>query len=246
MKKIAIIIILIFTSNVYSQVNPAQNSGFFSLGVGYTGKFRFLPIQDYIDQIKNNNLGINPIKLPIYLHNIELMTTIGIIPDLRIGLNMGTGDALSEISEFANDSSYIQKSSAYFKNYGIDFTYAIKLTDKFVLSPTLELGLGTMNLSNFAYKDAGSMDWNDLKSTYDRNKSIKDNLLNEFYYAQFEMNFEYALTKFTVFRFGAGYMQSMLNTWNYNDFLELKNKPSSLSANNVNLNFGIFVGIFNY
>jgi hypothetical protein len=244
MKKLAILILLL--SNLLLSQENNQNKDFFSLGLGYNGKFRYMSFNDYNNHISSMNLNSSKLNNPIYCNSFELMTTIGFISNLRMGLTIGSGNTQSEDSALVTDRTYSQRTLAKINNIGIDFDYAIPIYKPLILIPSLEIGLGSYSLNNYTFKTGSEIDWNNHKYDYDRSKTFMDSFFNDFYYTQVSFNAEYALTTFTVIRLGASYFYTFANDWLFNENIPIKNLPSGITANNFSFSFGFYIGIFNY
>lgn len=246
MKKILFLLVffvLTFTSTFsQDEVNNVQfeesdvkieKPPYFALGGGYVGNFVFLDMNDLNSLIKY--IGLQEIKTPIFLSGAQGFTAIGIVKNLRIGFAGYSGSKKTEKEE--NFTTKGVKLEVDYTAFSID--YGIVLFKSFAILPGVNLGWSKITLEKYAISN---FRWEDLKEN-----AYTSNLVSgSFWFLQPTVNFEFAATPFLMIRLGASYPISFSPKWVVNDVKEISGVPSGIKPTGFNVNFGIFVGLFNY
>lgn len=246
MRKLTLlVVILVITSGLIFSQDDVDNIQFeesnvqiekppyFGLGGGYVGNFLFNKLDDINSLCKT--LGIEEIKSPMYLSGAQGFTAIGIVPNLRVGFSGYSGFKRSEKKE--NFSTKGLKTDFYYASFAVD--YGIVLFKSFAVLPGVNFGWSKITLNKYLISQ---FSYNDLKS----NTYTSNILEGSFWFVQPVLNFEFAATPFLMLRLGGGYPVSFSPKWKINDVNEVADVPSGIKPNGFVVNFGIFVGLFNY
>ncbi len=211
-----------------------ENPSYFGLGGGYVGSFLFLNL-DEINTI-SKEMSLNDLKSPFFLSGAQGFTAIGIIPNIRIGFSGYSG--LKKV-EKVNDykTTFGLKYGVGFTGFSIDYGFVI--FKNFAILPGLGLGWSSIEITKY---NISNFDWSNLKSNIYTSNILEGNFL----FLEPHLTVEFAVTPFLMIRLGAQYPFSFAGKWNVNDVIEVTNVPSSLKPTGFAINFGIFVGLFNY
>ncbi len=170
--------------------------------------------------------------------------TIGLIPNVRIGI-LGIGGSFTpdKILNYLDVERNIELHSNY-TAFNVD--YAFVPFDDFKLSILFGLNLGYGDLELKMYQATDNFSYSDLKSESDTSNYFYD-LSSSFWHIEPMLYFEYAPTVVSLFRMSIGYAYGIYSDWNLNSSKQIvKDVPSNLNVNGINIQFGIFFGLFNY
>lgn len=264
-----ITLLFVTTINMFSQdeeiddltfeVTPLQEEKppYFSVAGGYMGTIVFLNFDELNKTAKG--LALEELSSPIYMSGVQGFSAIGIIPNLRLGFQGMGGWRLVESDVKIpknpiavpplNDSITVKRSFEYAVSYnGISIDYGIILFKSLAIVPGITVGWGDVTLESFQTKN--DIDWNNYGNENNFETDYFKRAKAVFSYVQPNLNIEYALTPFFMFRFNAGYFYSFALTgdwdWKYNRSASMKNTPSDINASGLSVQFGLFLGLFNY
>lgn len=207
---------------------------YFGLGGGYIGSFLFLNL-DEINKI-SKEISLNDFKSPLFLSGAQGFTAIGIVPNIRIGFS-GYSGLKKEEKINDHNTTFGLKYEVGFTGFSIDYGFVI--FKNFAILPGLGLGWSSIDITKY---NVSNFDWNDLKSNVYTSNIIEGN----FFFLEPHLTVEFAVTPFLMIRLGAQYPFGFAGKWKVNNVSEVTNVPSSLKPNGLAINFGIFVGLFNY
>lgn len=216
-------------SNVQIEKPP-----YFGLGGGYVGNFLFLNLNEI--NTLGKDIGLGEFKSPMYLSGAQGFTAIGIIPNLRIGFSGYSGFNKTEKKDNYNMTKGM-KFEVYYASFAVD--YGIVLFKSFAFLPGINFGWSQITLNNY---NINQFSWDDIK----KNVYTSNLVQGSFWFVQPGVNFEFAATPFLMIRLGAGYPISFSSKWQLNDVIEVSDVPTGIKPEGFVLNFGIFVGLFNY
>lgn len=212
-----------------------QRADYFSIGAGYLGDFRFINF----DEI---NKKLEEFSLPgfsgnMYISGAHGFAGIGIIPNLRLGF-MGISGS-SNINQ--DDAQYKSGSNLFLDVTAFSIDYGIVLFSHFAVLPGVKVGWSSLRQE--IYKSDKERDW--ANTNYSANNYFHT-FEGSFFFAQPTLELEYALTPFIMARLSGGYSFSFSPSWDYNSYATLKNVPETINTSGLGLQFGIFVGLFNF
>jgi len=213
---------------------------YFAFGGGYTGTFLMLNMDDLNAHIKNNKFGVPDMKATLYMSGAQGFTAIAVIPNVRIGF-FGMGG--TTVSEIKTDPATTGVSYAVsYTGFSIDYGF-VPLRALAVL-PGISGGWVTTTIESYQSKNTSDFT-KDFKSGSDAANYLY-RATGSFYFVQPNLNIEYAITKFLMARANVGYSFSFSPDWKFNGTGTLNNVPKGINANGLTLQFGVFIGIFNY
>lgn len=126
---------------------------------------------------------------------------------------------------------------------GISLDYAIVPFKSFAILPGVSVGRG--NLTIESYQTAQGIDWNNFTPTSSQTTNLT-RLENGYWFVKPELYLEYALTNFLMFRASAGYNLVLSSEWTFNNESKISNVPDKLNSPGMQLQVGLFLGLFNY
>lgn len=212
-----------------------QRPDYFSLGAGYLGDFRFINF----DEINNKLLEFNLSGFSgnMFISGAHGFAGIGIIPNIRLGF-MGISGS-SNINK--DDAQYKIGSNLFLDVTAFSIDYGIVLFSHFAVLPGVKVGWSSLRQEIF--KTNKERDWTDKTYTAD---NYFHTFEGSFLFAQPSLDLEYALTPFIMARLSGGYSFSFSPSWDYNSYSTLRNVPETINTSGLSLQFGIFVGLFNF
>jgi len=255
MKKITLLLIMLFVSMGFVQAQDEQlddmdfeeipavkeSPTYFAIGAGYVGALNYINLNEINSKFKND-FNLPELSSPIYLSGVHGFTGIGIIPNLRLGFLGFSGS--SEVSDNIDTIKHGSKLSASLMGFTLD--YGFVLFKHFAILPGIQAGWSSLEQNYYeTLNTSNSPNWNDLEPNSD-GKYFSKNIKGSFVFVQPELSLEYALTPFLMTRAAVGYGFSFLPEWEYNSSADLKGVPDAINTGGLNLQFGVFVGLFNF
>lgn len=254
-----IILILLLALNLYSQdadldklpyddtPNQNENINYFVIGGGYTIGFYNLNTQEY-NKLLENNFGIKDgFSNGMFMHGGVGFTGLPIFKNIRVGIHsFGGNSVMNSVQE-----DYNLEQSLNLSMTGVNFDYGYIIIDHLAIVPGIGLGWGNTNLS--LSKGNNNVDWGGI------NPDISDSSYHysfdkRFMYIAPTVSVEWAATSFLMFRFLVNYNLSFDNpfssqedqAWRLNNISNISNVPNDLTNSAIYLEFGVFLGLFNY
>ena len=218
-----------FEETEMAEVKPP----YFGLGGGYIGGFVF----PKFDEVTNKFSDFGDLKGSIYLSGAEGFSAIAIIPNVRLGFFGFNGSKSYEKSR--NDTTTGVSYASGFTGFSIDYGYVPFKSLAFLGG----VNIGWSNITIEKYKSTSSVDWNSLSG---EPTAYFWRIEGKFWFIEPKINIEYAITPFFMIRGGVGYSFVFSRKWEYNRFAMVDNVPTSLNTNGLKVQFGLFLGLFNY
>lgn len=253
-KTVLLIMLLGFVSveTLYSQDDDLESLDFeteeleeearvyFGVGAGVTYSFAFVNLDEMNSSLMASNSGFSEFKTPMQLFGYEGFVAIPWIKNLRFGYGAYGGNIIEEITP--EEENYTSVSDLSLESYGGRFDYGIVIMSSLAILPGVSFSYGDLSYSQYQYTD--NFDWSNLGS-YSKENSMQKFSKN-FLLITPSVSFEYAVETFLAVRINAGYNIELLETdWKLNDGAVVDNFPE-LKINSLNVQLGIFVGLFNY
>jgi hypothetical protein len=174
----------------------------------------------------------------------EGFTGLVYITNVRAGFfSYGGGKILEANITAGNNINYKRTVEYRASLYGLELDYAYVPFRKFALLPGISFGRGGLEVNTYQAPDKAS--WLDNKPAGD-SLTYQNQTYTGFWFVKPSINFEYALTNFLMFRLGASYSYQLGSDWTLNKNAKLNDVPDKISASGMNIQLGIFVGLFNY
>lgn len=213
---------------------------YFGVGGGFIASFGMFKYDDanlYFQRALGNSVA--KIDGNVLMTGAQGLVSVPLISNLRIGFT-SLGGSKESSAKIADTNLYAQYSIGF---NGLNVDYCFTPFKSLAIIPSLYFGWGNLTLE--ASRSLNQGDWA-LNNTIVAGNEM-NRIRNSFIFLQPNLNIEYALTTFTVLRLNVGYNTSfMSDEWKLNGAATIKNVPSSLNANAVSAQIGIFVGLFNY
>jgi hypothetical protein len=215
---------------------------YFAIAGGFTGTFFFANGFDEMNKLIEKNfpaMGTERLKGSIFMPGAEGFTAIGIIPNMRLSF-FGAGGSKTIKAVNADTTRSIDYSLSF---NGLSFDYAWVPTRRLAILIGANLGWGTMAIEyNRTTKE---FSWDSLSQNINPN-NFMSRVEAGFWLLQPHLNVEFAVTPFIALRGSAGYSVSFMQNWNFNQNSVLNNTPAKLDASGLYMQFGLFLGLFNY
>lgn len=247
--------LLFLNDNLYSQDDrldelefesttiKEEKPPYFAIGGGYTGTFIFTNFDALNKKLGEQTFRFaeNAFSAPIYLSGVQGFTAIGIIPNVRLGfLGMGGSKTVEKKDTVINLNKFVEYSLSF---QGVSIDYGFVLMKSIALIPGITFGWGSRTIE--VYQAPAEIPWDEFNAIGDPRKFL-NRAEGNFYFVQPNINFEYALTPFFMIRANAGYSLSFGGEWKFNRTANLTNVPDNINANGFTVQFGLFLGLFNY
>lgn len=248
-----ILIFAAFSFNLKAQDDELSRLGFeempikeekqpyFGIGAGLTSSFLFINFDDLNKHIEGFQLD-GTFKSPVFIIGGEVMSVPFIVSNSRISF-FWFGSA----NELKNED--LKRYFEYYISFaGFSFNYAIVPFKSFAILPGLSTGWGNLQLDAYQGDKA---QWDSFIFKPDNNNFINRAEMG-FIFLQPHLHFEYAMTDFFVVRISASYNMSFkgalwTDDWKLNRIAKLENVPEGIGKiNGLNLQIGLFIGLFNY
>jgi hypothetical protein len=244
-----------------------QKTPYFALSFGGTASFLFMNYDDINSRLKcsdptckvlHPSLEALEFSGPIVGLGFNFFTALSpLVNNARLGISYFFFFYMKEFDEKINSlspegdiihfhSNHNRKLSV--SNVGLHFDYAFVPLKSLAILPGIGVKGGTMTLEH--YETILPRDWNETPPT------LNYNLLNEkleYSYIAFEpqLNIEYALTGFLMFRASGSYMFAMdnpfyKNAWTINGNNSYTGVPKSVKPQGFSVTLGLYLGLFNY
>jgi len=217
---------------------------YFAVGIGPTVSYGLLPVDDVNAHIASLNLGLGSLPNGMLFTGVDLYSAIGLIPNVRAGFSWITGS--SSVSSTGTVAGGTEVSRRYTYDVGLRtvyFDYAIVPVRSLSILPGIGLGWGRQTLE--LTEGVATRPWNVVQNgpiAPDRFLYIDRSML----YVQPRINIEYTVTPFLSVRAQAAYnMQVQGGEWNAQRTTVVSDVPDGIKVQNLALQFGVFIGLFN-
>jgi hypothetical protein len=262
--KFSLIFILLSISflNVWSQDKKLDEFSFesepiqtekipyFALAGGVTSTFYFADFSALNDHLNTNTFGVGEFSGQLTMIGGEGFTGLVYITNMRVGFfSYGGGKTLEAIVKI-NNNEYKRTVEYRSALYGLGLEYAYVPFRKFAILPGVSFGRGALEVNTYQAPNSG-VDWKNYKPnidslTFGGNSTFQNQAETGFWFVKPSVNIEYAIANFLMFRVGASYNVQLGSSWTLNKNAVLNNVPDKISASGMNIQLGIFVGLFNY
>jgi len=211
---------------------------YFAVGGGFLGTFLFTNF----DELNNTatSFGVGEFKSPIFLTGAQGFTAIGVIPNIRLGVLSVGGKATSQKDTTVAIVPVTRTMEYSTSLTGFTVDYAIQPFKHFAVIPGVMFGLGTVAVERS--QTTPTRIFNDpLPSTdnYFHRLDASITVLEP------NLNIEYAITQFSMFRLNVGYMMSFVGDWKADRQTVVTGVPDKINSSGFVFQFGVFVGLFN-
>jgi len=217
---------------------------YFAVGVGPVFNFVFPTMTDV--NARAAALGLGEVKAPIFQLGAEIFTAVGIVPNVRFGFSWVSGTA-SISSDVTVGTETVNRTLSYgISSRTFHLDYAWVPAKSLAILPGLGFGWGEQRVET--YQAQKELDWTNLTDTtsFAPSPNAYTTLEQSTLYFLPRLGIEYAVTPFLNLRAMASYtVQVSGSDWTGNNYATVKNVPDGVSVSGLNLQFGVFVGLFN-
>lgn len=184
----------------------------------------------------------------MWMLGFQAFSSIIVVENVRLGFQSQAGSKTLE-KDLVIDNKNLKRTmdlNLSTTNFSLEYSYTPMKS--LAIMPGVGLGWGSMTIEN--YQNEKDFDFNNINAGQDQYNYF-NKAKNNFMFVTPSINIEYALTGFSIIRFGAGYTSTFANPlatneWEYNQGGKLNNVPDKLNANGFYAQIGVFVGLFNY
>ncbi|MFA5512487.1 MAG: hypothetical protein WC313_08550 [Candidatus Kapaibacterium sp.] len=257
MKNIFALILLLFSANLLfalqddrlddfsfeSSELKHESTPYFAIAGGATFTFQFANFDEVNSLLTTKNFGTDEFSGQVNLWGGEGFTGLVYIPNMRAGF-FSYGGSKTVSGEFEANAALINREVEYRVGItGISLEYALVPLKSFAVVGGVSLGRGDLSVSTFETpSESGWNDYNPEVDPYNFTNTISTN----YWLVKPNIHLEYALTNFLMFRVGASYNLTFGTDWKQNNNSTLNGVPDAMNANALQIQAGIFVGLFNY
>jgi hypothetical protein len=223
---------------------PVDDAGqyYVAIGGGYLGMIPFMKF-DELNKL-SGSLGLGTFDGPLLLNGGGGLASILVVPNVRLGVFGAGGSRLVEADVVDNNVTYKRS-----LRYGASVTaaqidYAIRLVGSLTVLPGVMVGAGSQSLELTQTRVDSAGFGGIFTPTPGPDANHYGRITNSYFFYYPAVNFEYAFTKFMMFRAGVGYAGSAwAGKWADGAGAEIKGVPD-IKPNGVSIQFGLFVGLF--
>ena len=248
-----------------------QKTPYFSLSFGGTVSFLFMNYDDINSKLKCqvpackvlhpslDALDALEFSGPIVGLGFNFFTALSpLVNNARLGVSYKTGSKSLEktfnvLKEQSLDGKEITYGVNFFRNIslreaGFHFDYAFVPMKSLAILPGIGGKWGNMTLEQ--YMTITPADWNG-GLTLSSNPATNEKLKYSYFAFEPQINIEYALTGFFMFRATGSYMFSMdspfvKNAWTINGNNPYSGVPKGVKPQGFSVTLGLYLGLFNY
>ncbi len=217
---------------------------YFAIGVGPVFNFAFADLKEV--NARGAQLGLGEIKSPVFQIGAELFTAIGLISNVRLGFSWVSGSSTTSADVSVNNVAVNRTLLYGISSRTVHIDYAWVPVKSLAILPGVGLGWGDQRLET--YQSQKQLNWADLadSTNFAPSPNAYTALKQSTLYVLPRLNIEYAVTPFLNLRANASYtVQVSQGDWKANNYATVADVPSSISVSGLNLQFGVFVGLFN-
>lgn len=174
----------------------------------------------------------------------EGFTGLVYIQNFRVTIFSQAGSQVKKKDLLLNDINYTNSFKLETSMWGLSLDYAIVPTKKLAILPGLAIGKSNMILN--ASQTPSSYDWANFKPQTGDVNVWRNELEANYWTLKPQVNIEYAIANFIMFRLGVGYSVLFGYDWKYNGYTSTNNVPTGINTNGLTIQSGLFLGLFNY
>jgi len=260
MKKLLVILITIFAVNyTYSLQDDRlddfsfesselkhERTPYFAIAGGATFTFHFANFDAINKHLVDNKFGIDKeFSGTMSLWGGEGFTGVVYVPNLRAGFfSYGGANVISkEFDAVVGTDAFAREVEYKVGMSGISLEYAYVPLKAFAIVGGVSVGLGDLTISS--YDTPAESEWTEFNPDPSMNNHLNV-ASTDFWFVKPNLQFEYALTNFLMFRVGVSYNLTFGSDWKQNYSSSLNGVPDDLNAKALQIQAGIFLGLFNY
>ncbi|HRP01910.1 MAG TPA: hypothetical protein PLE30_04595 [Candidatus Kapabacteria bacterium] len=220
-----------------------ESTPYFALGGGITINFNFLNY-DEVNKALNTFMPGKSFDGNLTQIGGEGFTGLIYLNNVRATFFSYGGSKSESMTLSIDNNNYTKKFNYSTSMWGASFDYAIVPTKKLAILPGIAIGRSTINMD--AFQSQSNFNWSDYKPDFNNSNIYRHQIEGSYWNLKPQVNIEYALASFMMVRLGVGYNIGFGYDWKYNNEANVNNIPDKLNANGLNVQTGIFFGLFNY
>jgi hypothetical protein len=218
---------------------------YFAIAGGPTFTFQFANFDAVNKHLLDKAFGVGEFSGQVSMWGGEGFTGVVYVPNLRVGFySYGGSKTLSKEFPAVGEQMGSTREVEYKLGMtGISLEYAYVPLKSFAVVGGVSVGRGDLSIS--AYETPSESDWGNYKPNSNANNYLNIASTN-YWLVKPNLHLEYAVTNFLMFRGSVSYNMSFGSDWKQNYISTLKGVPDDLNAKALQVQVGIFVGLFNY
>lgn len=221
-----------------------ESTPYFAIAGGATFTFQFANFDAVNQHLITKGFDVGEFSGQVNLWGGEGFTGVVYIPNMRIGfLSYGGSKILSKDYPAGDEPGFKREVEYSVGITGVSLEYAYVPLKSFAIIGGVSVGQGSLELNT--YQTQSESDWNNYDPATNQFNFLNTAASN-FWFIKPNVHFEYAITNFLMFRVGLSYNYTMGYDWTLNNSSTLKNVPDDFNANALQIQTGIFLGLFNF
>ncbi|MPM97304.1 hypothetical protein SDC9_144477 [bioreactor metagenome] len=242
--------------------NTEQKTPYFALSFGANASFLFMKYDDINHKPLPGSLSWKELldkefSGPMISYGFNFFTALSpLVNNARLGVSYQNGSRAIESTTsatYSGGTEELQKSNVFrsisVQATGVHFDYAIVPIKSLAILPGLGVKFGSMTLEQYITFDAPRWDLKQDKLSIAN--SFNEKLEYAFCAVEPQINIEYAITSFLMFRASASYMLTVdnpfyKNAWTINGDNTYSGVPKSVKPQGFSVSAGLYIGLFNY
>ena len=214
-----------------------KSTQYFAVGGGFTGNFLMMDA-NAINANLPSTFKVGSLSAPLFVSGGQGFLTF-FFKNLRFGFNSGVGTQTVDTNVVVGGDSLKRQLDYSASFHGVTVDYAVPLFNGFTMLPGVQAGFGNMSFERYDGKATDS--WTNVEKTPTNVSRLEVSHL----FVQPTVQFEYALTTFTMVRAHVGYAMTFTgDTWTLNRTTQISGAPTSLNSSGLVAGFGVFFGLF--
>lgn len=214
-----------------------KSTQYFAVGGGFTGNFLMMDDAAITANLPAN-FKVGSLSSPLFVSGGQGFLTF-FFKNIRFGFNAGIGTQTTDTTVISGADTIKQHLDYSASFNGVTIDYAIPVFSGFTILPGVQAGFGSMTFERYDGKSTDT--WSGVNAT-PRNMS---RLEISHLFVQPTVQFEYALTTFTMIRANIGYAMTFQgDTWTLNRSTQVSGAPTALNSSGLTAGFGVFFGLF--
>lgn len=226
-----------FEEGTYEEEKPP----YFAVGGGYIGTFQMMNY-DKINLIAKE-FGVSDFSGGLFCSGVGGIAPVLIVKNMRVTVGGYSGSMIREAKRFdtalKTDLTLNMSVKSSINSFGLD--YAFQPFKGFAVLPGASFGWGSLSIERATTTGAVEYTTGTMQSGVQTLNKISAGYL----FVQPNLHLEYAVTQFAMIRASVGYSLAFMGDWEMNGIAKVNNVPKELNANSLNVQFGVFVGLFN-
>jgi hypothetical protein len=216
---------------------------YFAFGIGATGTFSQIPMADVNAHILSLAPGFTELSSGMVFAGLDLFVAVGVIPNVRAGFSWQTGSSSTTATSSVAGADVQRRYTYDIGLRAFYFDYAIVPTRSLTILPGVGLGWGRQTIE--LTEGIASRTWQEgLNGPVAPDRYL--HLSRGIIFAQPRLNIEYTVSPFMLLRAQVAYnMQVQAGDWTSQKTTTITGVPDGISVQNLALQVGLFVGLFN-